>query len=553
MNQWQRNSALKKAAQLTDLHDRLVDLGVLVRVVKQDVSSGVTVKDGRPPVTLVKEKRFGGMYDTLTRKFCGESKDPLVWYVSEEQYPLITHDHGASRILCFGAEGSGKSHTLGMYLALKVIEFAEMDYRGNAGCTAPTGDRLRTLLHVMKSVFPLQTPHQKAPGAWCTWHNFGGPGELRFITGLTVQMRSTHQSSSALGSPIQGSNWAFCISDEIQDQIEEGDRDGDIEARLRAAPNGRSYRFCTATAKDSSNFRNWRALKDQSIDWTIQRMPYTANWSVWPQHWETMKRNLSKREWQRRCLALDVAPENAVYHAWDRKKNLISLPEIGAFDVTKRVLKRFGNFSCLVGHDPGLTVDCSVILKAYQMPKERTHRWFVVDEVTTKGTTEEHVSQLLKRLQDHWGINHYGPEEDKALVRCDPYGDSSNKTDKSVYLQFKLFGLEIRSAQYSKTGKGTGHIGREARIEMVNRLLCNASGESRLFIAKNKNGTPSAPRLVEALEEMERDASGRAEAEKKGTKRDRTHWPAALGYALWPTEKIHRVTPEKRKIEQQWV
>jgi hypothetical protein len=493
------------------------------------------------------------MYDTLTRRFSGDSKDPLVWYVSELQWPLINHEQEESRILCFGAEGAGKSHTLAMYIALSVIKLAKKNYRGNAGCTAPTGDRLRTLLHVMHSVFPIDTPHTKNRNSWGTFHGFGGPGELRFITGLTLQMRATHQSSAALGSPIQGSSWAFCTSDEIQDTVEEkGDRDGDIEARLRSAPGGVSHRFCTATAKDSSTFRNWRAGKTSSPDWKIERMPFQANWSVWPSHWATMKRNLSEREWQRRCLALDVAPEHAVYPAWERAKNLLSPPQLGAKDVTEKVLQRFGNYSMLVGHDPGATVDVSIMLKAYQFPKERIHRWYVVDELTTKGTSEAHAQKLLERLQGKWKTNYNGPNEMKALLRCDPYGDSNNKTDRSVYLTFKMMGLDMRSAQFDKQGRGKGHISREARIEMINRLLCNASNESRLFVAANANGSPVAPRLVEAIEESERDAGGKAENERKGTNRDRSHWPAALGYALWPTEKMLTVINETRN-ERTWI
>jgi len=555
VNQWLRNSAIQKARSLIRSEDRYTDLGVKVCVVRQDMEGGIEVKSGRPKVSLIETHRFGGMFDNLTRRFSGESKDPIVWYVTPIQWRLLNHEMDETRILCFGAEGSGKSHTLALYAALRFLKAIE--FKGFAGVTAPTGDRLRTLLHVMKSCIPIDSPQNRVRGSWGTYHGFNGPGELRMINGLTIQFRGTHQASAALGARLQSYNWAWAVSDEIQDSISEpGDVDGDIEARLRAAPGGKSYRFCTATAKDSSEFRTWRAKKGASPDWAIERMPYYSNWSVFSRHWETMKRNLSAREWKRRCLAMDLPPENATYNAWERERNLQRIPEIGARDVTAKVLSRYGNnYGMLVGHDPGTTVDVSLFLRAYQLRGEHDFRWYVVDELTTKNsTTEEHASRVLERLQKKWDVNYLGAGESKALIRCDPYGDSANKTDRSVYLQFKLLGLEMRSAQYDSKGRGKGHIGREARIEMVNRLLFNAAENSRLFVACDENGSPAAPKLVEAFEQSERDANGRSETARKGTAQDRSHWPAALGYALWPTEKMRsiRAEQEKKRVNQ-WV
>ena len=546
-----QSSAIRRAQQLIRDDDRYTDLGIVVRVVSQDLKTGIEVKANKPPVTLVSEHRFGGLFDNLKREIVGPTKDPLVWYVSEQQWPLINHEPVESRILAFGAEGAGKSHSMACYLALSVIR--NIGVKGNAGCTAPTGDRLRTLTQVLRSVIPIDTPHQRRRGSWGTFHGYGGPGEIRFCTGLTLQMRPTHQVSVALGSPIQGSSWIFCVSDEIQDTIEErGDRDGDIEARLRSAPGGKSKRFCTATSKDSSKFRDWKSKKLQSPDWTIERMPYQSNWSIWPEHWENMRRNLSAREFKRRCLAQDLPPETAVYSAWDREKNTLSIPDVGVRDVTSSVLSQFGaNIEMLLGHDPGTTQDCTIFLKAYQFRKEPFFRWVVVDEVTTKGTSERHASILVETLQSRWGVNYPGAQESKALMRCDPYGDSGNSTDRSVYLTFRLAQLDCRSAQYDKRGRGKGVIHKEARIEMVNRLLCSAVGDRRLYIAM-RDGAPCAKNLVRCFEHSERDLAGKAENQRKGSSDDLSHWGAALGYALWPTEKIHRVIAAQTKVDNQW-
>jgi len=533
-----RSSIIQRANKLIRTDDRHTDLGILVRVVRQDLKEGVPVKLNKPPVLLLDEFRFGGLFDNITRKIIGPSEDPVVWYVSEQQWPLIDHQFDASRILCFGAEGAGKSHTLCCYIALTAIKM--IGVTGNAGVTAPTSDRLRTLLGVLKTVVPIDTPTMKRRGSWATYYGHGGPGELRFVTGLTIQLRPTHQASAALGSPIQGSSWLFHCGDEWQDSVDDpGDRDGDVEARLRTAPGGKSKRFNTATAKDSARFRNWKSKKATISDWTIERMPYFSNWSIWPEHWATMKRNLSEREFKRRCLAMDLPPESAIYHAWDRAKNLVPVPQIGAVDVTSRVLQRYGNnLEILCGHDPGNVQDVTILLKAYQLHEERLHRWYVIDELTTRGTSEHHAAVLVELLRSQWNTNYPGEFEAKALIRCDPYGNGDNKVDRSVYIQFKVMGLDIRSAQYDSKGRGRGIIHRESRIEMLNRLLCSATGERRLFVSATDGNQPCAKSLVKSFEHAERDVAGRAEMERKGTPDDLSHWPAALSYALWPTEKI---------------
>ena len=270
------------------------------------------------------------------------------------------------------------------------------------------------------------------------------------------------------------------------------------------------------------------------------------NWAVFPDHWERMQRNMTTREWQRRGLALDVGPERMLYHTWDRARNLRPVPDLGAVDVTQQVLSHLGkNMGCLIGHDPGSIYDVSIILKAYLLPKAKRHTWWVVDEVTTKGTTtEQHALELRTRLQEHHDMcvpirrkpdqfDHIRPF---ALIHCDPYGENDSKPDRSVYLQFRKLGFAIKSAAY-KNGKVARVIPREARIEMVCRLLCNAAGETYLNVACDRQNQPVAPRLVASLEMSERDEMGRPETQKKD-ERDQSHWPVSLGYALYKLERL---------------
>lgn len=533
------------ARGLTNPASRYLDCGIEIRPARQN-EAGIEALPGRPRLSAVPGLVvIGGIVDTVTRTIVGETESPIVWYCSEAQRPLILHEveDNRSRILCYGAEGSGKTAVLCMHSIVQVLR--NLGWSGFAGLTAPTGERLRTVVDTMRNFCPIDTPHQRRPGSWATYHGFGNTGEIRFKTGITIQCRSTHQQSEAIGSPIQGASWLWCDSDELQDTVEDPRRDADIEARLRVAPRGKSRRLCTATAKDSSSWRTFRDAKKRSKHWTIERMPYDANLVVWPEHWETMRSNMSAREWSRRGLALDVGPERAVYPAWSRETNLRPLPQIGAEDVTSHALRGMGpNLGILIGHDPGTLQDVSLMLRAYRLRGSAQYVWWVIDELTTTGTTEEHGSKLLARLRQKWGTlmaDAYRPGlldelSPRAHVRCDPQGNTDSKTDRSVYQSLRGFGFDVRSAAYSVNGKTAGRVPKDAGIEMVNRLLLSASGESRLFVDCDDSRQPVAPKLVEALEMSERDEAGRAETDKKD-RRDLSHWPAALRYALWWTER----------------
>jgi hypothetical protein len=192
--------------------------------------------------------------------------------------------------------------------------------------------------------------------------------------------------------------------------------------------------------------------------------------------------------------------------------------------------------SGLLGHDPGQLYDVSLLLKCYDVRGERL--WWVIDEITTKQTTsEEHVVAVTRRLRERWDMEHDEVDSDRVLVRCDPYGDSDARTDLSVYTVWRNAGYKILSAAYNAKGQGKGRVPKDAGIEMVNRLLCAASGKRRLFVACDDKGKSAAPKLVEALEMSERDESGKAETQKKG-EGDLSHWCAALRYALWPYERV---------------
>jgi hypothetical protein len=169
--------------------------------------------------------------------------------------------------------------------------------------------------------------------------------------------------------------------------------------------------------------------------------------------------------------------------------------------------------------------------------------WVVLGELNTeRSTTEAHITKLLESVRERWQLNlldrrgRVTSEVNQILVHADPAGNTDTRTDKSVYTQFANAQIRCRPAAWNSDHTGHGRVPREAGVELVNTLLCNAAGERRLFVARNADGSPAAPMLVKALEQSERDEAGRAENSRKG-KGDVTHWPAALRYALWAIER----------------
>lgn len=478
--------------------------------------------------------RLGGRYDTLTHKFVGPCENWRVWLVGEKQFDILFNPKATQHNLIYSAEGVGKTTLMSQWVWIQVLLAAVAGVPGNLGATAPTSPRLDTFIRSVCDLAPISSARAPVAGAWGTLRL--DAGEILTCSNHLIQFKSTKQQSAAIGSPLQGYNFGLGIGmDELQDSLPAF---SDAVARLRAGANAPI--FGTATAKDSSAWRSFRdALSDK---WTIHRLSYREGFAVHDSHWEMMQGELSPREWNRRGLALDVGPESALYPTFVRTVNLAPLPLIGAKDVTSRVLSRYGaNLHALLGHDPGAVQDVTEVLKAFQFKGEANHRWYVVGEFRTERTTsEEHSHQLLDWLQTKFGLQYPSPDEPKVLLRMDPYGTTDSKTDRSVYLTFRQAGFDPRSAAF-KNGKGNGRIPKEARIEMVNSLLCNAKSVSRLFIATDDRGKPCAPLLVESLEMSERDAAGQAEMVKKrvkGAGGDLSDPTAALGYALWQVERV---------------
>ncbi len=237
-------------------------------------------------------------------------------------------------------------------------------------------------------------------------------------------------------------------------------------------------------------------------------------------------------------LAEVLPPERMLYFNFHRETHLRPIPR-GARRITSQVIaSRTGNkrHDRLVGHDPGASKGASIFLDAFKLPKESDPVWWVRGEIFhRRTTTEQNGLAILEKSRVDYGCN-LPARPELVHVRAHPYGQAEDKPDLDLYRIFREVGLDVRAAQYTKKGKGTGLIKKDSRIEMVNRLLRDASGRVRLYIDIDRLGQPCAPKLVESLEQMERDDEGRAETEAKD-EHDQSDPPAALGYGVWPWEK----------------
>lgn len=516
--------------------DRFVPLHVILKVVKKDPNGFALNGDEAVKVSVVRTHERGGLYDTLTRTWVGKSDSPTTFYVSEDQEQIVLHPKSLpAGVWMQGSMGAGKTTAGGIWLILRVIEHAEHPLKG-AGVTSPIDKRME---EIRKALFGPKTRDGLRVGgmwhsSWFAWRE--GDQVCTMCTGLQIDFRTTHIQSAAAGSPIQGQNWAFVLNDELQDYY---DLDGDIQARGRAAWNGRYQRFVTVTPKDDPGYRTFRDnIATLHDDWFVKLVLGPNSPFIPESHWERMRRGMYESEFRRKVLAEDVPSENRIYVTWDRKRNLRPWPRVGAVDVTARELARFGfqNAGMLVGFDPGRIYDVSVFLRAY-LPKNakpnQAPDWYVVDEVTTeRSTTDRHGMAILAALRK-WGCNSYagGPV---AVVRCDPYtktGTDTEHPDITVYKKLESLGLTVRPAAYAVGAAKPGKVPPEARIDMVNTLLYAADETSRLFVSCDEHGTPCAKRLVDALERSDDTTDRRKD------KYDLSHWPAALAYALWAIEK----------------
>lgn len=534
---------------------RFVDIGVTLHTVVHDPNGKKYVKD-KPSLRIIRTRHFGGIADTHADPptFKPGSRNPQVWYCSEDQEAALLHDdYKYLSQLIHGSMGAGKTRLLCMWHYMRWLE--HFGDRREAGQTAPTLNRLGLVRLEMQSMYP------RSWGRYVARDEFEG---FEMCDGTGIRFRYTHQQSAAKGSPIQGYNWSWCGRDEMQDQGPTAHED--IEDRGRSARtvivDGKEIvaykQLATATGKDDSA---WRELRDRlgssgvwlRRDLSIFRTPFVGKDFI-----AKKMATYSPREFMRRYgdpktgKVVDLPPELAVYYGWLRDRNLVPIPRV-VTDVTAAILGGYksycrpgAGFTLLAMHDPGAIYNTTEIVRLLMFGDVPT--WCVVGELQTEQTTaREHAIALKTKLQQDFGVdwdatrNNPSPSGGKACIFVDPHGKGEGDTDyQTTYMAFQSVGLDVFNP-----APMTGKIRRGPRIEMVNRLLGGTMEDevshrepARLVVCTDVYGNVLAPKLVEAFESLKKDPGAKEmEGKPKGQERDKTHAPAALAYGLWPFEQ----------------
>lgn len=497
--------------------NRYVDMGVTLNVVVRD-PDGFTLVAGAPKLRVTRTHNFGGIVDTkaMVPSIVGASKSPVVWYCSEDQEKVLLYDDPKKPgQLAIGSEGAGKTTVLAMWHVLRNV-LPLIGERKELGQTAPTETRLAMVRLELFRICP------------SSWYKYVASDDLFiFCDGTRLRLVSSYRQSKSQGSPIQGFNWAACGRDEGQDQVEVH---SDIESRGRSAFNGTYRQLITATRKEDSSWRTLNKTLEVSGLWETRLMLGTNSPFVHPEFWEEKKRTMTPREYAKRVLAQDNGVELAVYYCWNRDRNLSTRTQ--GLNVTSAITTGYkpkggGEFVAVAGHDPGNIYNTTIVSEFRLV--DGAFKWVVVGEKQTKQTTAGMHAAELKIFFESLGYERDGK---RVLVFCDPHGRGETRTDyQTVYTAFHKAGLETFTPSADQ-------ISRKARVGIVNRLLCNAKGESCLLVSENTRGEPVAPELVRAFESMQKkeghdDPEGVTEKDAK----DLTHAPAALGYLLWPFER----------------
>lgn len=516
---------------------RFVDVGVRFWRVAAD-ETGTPLVRGKPKLKTIGDPLdLGGIVDTQLQRpeVVRESPDPLVWYLSPDQWEALFHDD-PKRIaqLIHGSEGAGKTRLLCAFHYRQWIRHMGMGLEG--GQVAPTLGRNGTVKLEMLSMF------RPSWGKYAQRDEFEG---MEMCDGTRIRFRYAHQQSAAKGAPIQGYNWSWCGRDEMQDQVAAHE---DIESRGRDAPDGQYHQMATATAKDSTQWRDLKETLLASGFWQKRTLSIFRSPFVWPEFLATKAKTTSPREFLRRFgdpktgEVADLMPELAVYYGWLRTRNLVARPQI-ATDVTGAVLNNYQSyiyprrpFGLLLGHDPGVIFNTTEVLMLLMFGDVPT--WTVVGELQTKQTTtHEHVRELVSYLRSNFYVNHPTIGGPLPMAFIDPHGKGESQTDyQSVYMAFQKEGIDAFNP-----APMTQRIKRTARVEMMNRLLGGSAenaGIPRLVVATDSHGRPVAPRLVESFESLKkRPGDDDPEGNQTKNEDDKTHAPVSVAYALWAFEQ----------------
>lgn len=511
----------KRTALIAEIKQRLRPTDRFVEMCARLRVYGFPRVDGKPSKLELLPKVYGGTYDRIRRQYI-EVKPKQIREITchAGQLPLLTFDEpGVARVLALGAPGGGKTGAIVRRALLLALIYPNT----TGGLVVPTNDRKR---FVWDGLLEVAEPFG--------WVQSVQESKKRIIlaNNVVIDVLAAARSSTQRGSPLQGRSWDWACIDETQNVDDESQTEIDTRGRRVGT---RYVVFETATNAQVPAFRV--RLEQYKASPLCRILRYAGKENPWIEdaYWERLKGLMSEREYREKILAEDVPPDMLIYPRFKFTDNVIPRPRGNVRDITERVVwERYNRrgVKYIVAQDFGVLVTCSIILKCYAGATKGERLWWAIDEVTSwTGTTADlHARKILQR----YGV-------DDIIVIADPHFNSK-ESDKSDYNLFRGEGLDIRPATHGK-------IPKKHRISMVNALLEDSSGvpnvagmaESagvrRLFIDCDDNRNASCKKLVQSFLSMQYNAVGEAEADKKDY-RDMSHWTAAVGYGLFPWERI---------------
>jgi hypothetical protein len=345
--------------------------------------------------------------------------------------------------------------------------------------------------------------------------------EVRLKNGTILQFRSTKKQAKNAKSPIAGLDWHWVVPDE--EAYMDDDEMREIDARGRIS---KRYQIFSSATNEPIHAFQMRLIKyERDPDTLVVRYSGPDNCFTPIEHWEAMKSRLSPEDFDRYVNCKDVPREGRVFPAFEYTASTAKLPPASLDITAKLTYDRYKvPYQYVIGWDPGVIASASVVLKAFAGQGADERNWYVLDEITTRdATTEHHAHDVVKWLLSR------GIRLDSVLVLGDPH--ENKDTDRSDYHQMRAAGLTV-----ARSNQGV-QIERKHRISMTNALLKDASGRRRLFLAAGDLGPPRAQKLAECLGQLMYRPNGEIDYEHK-TWRNLAHWGDALGYGLFPFEKL---------------
>jgi hypothetical protein len=485
---------------------RYVELGARVRVFRRG-------PDGKAQPAERLPWLFGGRYDRLEGRYVAPPENPIELTIHPGQIPLVRlmGEPGVRRVLGLGAPGGGKTRGI----VTVAVLFSLWRHHGLGGVVSPVRDKLdivwKRYLEIME------------PAGWVR-RTILRDREIWLENETIVQFRAAKKQSASDTSPIAGHDWHWAVEDEQEGMDDAAERE--VDARGRINPDYQV--FSSATNENDHTFQT-RVVRYEQASWArVVRFAGTENCFTSLTHWDALRAQWGEEDYEQIINCRTPIADGRIYNAYDLRANMAPLPAVGR-DLTRDLLQAQYNHpaSWIVGWDPGVIFSASVILKPYAEGHERI--WFAVDEVTTRDVSTEWHAEALRK----WFADRNIPQTE-VVVLGDPHEERD--TDRSDYTQMRRAGFTCFRSN------GGAQIPRRHRYAMTNALLKDHRGHRRLFLVPDSYGKPKAAKLAESLDQMKYAANGDPEFFRK-TYKNLAHWTDALGFGLFPFERIRGIPP----------